>query len=110
MMLSLAPYAFAWNGEAHQLVAWVAEARLSDNAKAGVKELLGDAALSDAEVASWADQVRRERRESAPWHYVNIPIDAAGYDPAAHGNNGENVIDAIERFAKVLADKSKPKH
>jgi hypothetical protein len=52
---------------------------------------------------------RRERRETAPWHYVNIPVDADGYDPAKHGNNGENVIDAIDRFAKVLADKGKPK-
>lgn len=43
--------ALAWNGEAHQLVAWIAEERLSEKAKAGVEELLDDAALSDAEVA-----------------------------------------------------------
>jgi hypothetical protein len=102
----LTPHAFAWNGEAHQLVAWVAEARLSDKAKAGVKELLGDADLSDAVVVSWADEVRRERKETAPWHYVAIPVDAAGYDPAAkHWNDGQNVIEVIERFTKVLADK-----
>jgi len=40
---------------------------------------------------------------------VNIPVDAASYDPANHGNVGENVIDAIERFAKVLADKTASK-
>jgi hypothetical protein len=90
-------------------VAWIAEARLTDKAQVGVKELLGDAGLSDAEVVSWADEVRRERKETAPWHYVNIPIDATGYDPVKHGNGGENVIDAIERFAKVLADKTAPK-
>ena len=84
-------------------MAWVAEARLSDKAKEGVKEPLGDADLSDVEVVGWADQVRRERRETAPWHYVNISVDATGYDPARHGNGGENVIVAIERFAKALA-------
>lgn len=42
--------------------------------KASIRELLGDAALSDAEVVSWADQIRRERRATAPWHYVNIPV------------------------------------
>jgi hypothetical protein len=63
---SAPPTASAWNGEAHQLVAWIAEAQLSANAKAGVKDLLGDANLSDAEVVSWADEVRRERKETAP--------------------------------------------
>ncbi|HEV2292258.1 MAG TPA: S1/P1 nuclease [Tepidisphaeraceae bacterium] len=101
--------ALAWNGEGHQLIAWIAEERLSENAKVGTKELLADASLSDAQVASWADHIRRERRSSAPWHYVNIPVDAQGYDPAKHGNGGENVIDAIERFAKVLADKKAQK-
>ncbi len=40
---------------------------------------------------------------------MKIPVDAAGYDPQKHGNGGENVIDAIERFAKVLAEKTTPK-
>ena len=107
--LSFAPHASAWNGEAHQLIAYIAEERLSDKAKAGVAELLGDAQLSDAEVASWADEIRRQRKETAPWHYVNIPIDAGGYDAKRDGNNGDNVMDAIERFAKVLADKTASK-
>ena len=72
--LSLTARASAWNGEAHQLVAWVAEARLSDNANAGVREVLGDSELSDAEVVSWADEVRRERKEeSRPLHQLPPP-------------------------------------
>lgn len=73
-----------------------------------MKELLGDADLSDAEVVSWADEVRRERKESAPWHYVAIPADADGYDPKID-RGGNNVMDAIERFAKILVDKKAPK-
>ena len=38
-------------------------------------ELLDGANISDAEVVNWADEIRRERRETAPWHYVNIPVD-----------------------------------
>ena len=49
--------------------------------------MLGDAHLSDAEVAVWADQIRRERKATAPWHYVNIPIDADGYDAKRDGND-----------------------
>lgn len=75
-----------------------------------MKKLLGDADLSDVQVVSWADEIRRERNETAPWHYMAIPIDADGYDPAAeHGNDGNNVIEAIEKLAKVLAEKGKPK-
>ncbi len=40
---------------------------------------------------------------------MNIPVEAAGYDPAKHANEGDNVIDAIERFAKVLADVKAPR-
>src|SRR5688572_25919855 len=86
LLLNLTSSALAWNGEAHQLVAWIAEARLSEKAKADVKELLGGANLSDAEVVSWADEIRRERSETAPWHYVSIPIDSDGYDPKRDGN------------------------
>ncbi len=108
LAFSLASPAVAWNGEAHQLVGWIAEERLSEKAKAGVAELLDGDSISDAEVVSWADQVRRERRESAPLHYVNIRVDADGYDPKID-RDGNNVMDAIERFAKVLADKSAAK-
>ena len=58
------------------------------------------------------DQIRRERRETAPWHYVNIPVESDGYDAKRDGNNGDNVIDvidAVERFAKVLADHNAPR-
>ncbi len=109
LAFSLASPAVAWNGEAHQLVAWVAEARLTVEAKAGVKELLGDAELSDAEVVSWADQVRRERRETAPWHYINIPVASDGYDAKRDSKDGNTVIGAVEKFAKVLANKQAPK-
>jgi len=101
--------ASAWNGEAHQLVAWIAEERLSDKAKAGVKELLENAEITDAEVVGWADQIRRERRESAPWHYVNIPVDAKGYDHKRDGKDGDTVIGAIERFTKILANPKVPR-
>jgi hypothetical protein len=99
----------AWNGEAHQLVAWIAEERLSENAKAGVADLLDGAHLSDAEVASWADEIRRQRKNTAPWHYVNIPVDSDGYDAKRDGHDGANVIDAVERFEKVLADTKAPR-
>jgi hypothetical protein len=73
-----------------------------------VTELLGDANISDAEVVSWADEVRRERRETADWHYVNIPHDAKGFDRTRDGRRGENVVDKLTEQAKVV-DTIQPK-
>jgi hypothetical protein len=99
----------AWSGEGHQLIALIAEDMLTPEAKAAAKELLDGANIADAEVVNWADEIRRERRETAPWHYVNIPHDARGFDRARDGRDGDNVIDALERQAKVLADKTQPR-
>ena|SRR5829696_7144215 len=87
----------AWGGEGHQLIALIAEDQLTPQAKAAVKDLLGGGNISDAEVANWADEIRRERRDTVPWHFVNIPHDAEGFDRARDGRDGANVIDAIER-------------
>src|SRR5687767_14511362 len=99
----------AWGGEGHQLIALIAEDQLTPAARAAVKELLGDENISDATVASWADEIRRERSSTAPWHYVNIPHDAPGFDAKRDGRDGENIIDAIDQQAKLLADKTQPR-
>src|SRR4051794_1719729 len=80
----------AWGGDGHQIVALIAEDRLTPEAKAAIHDLLGaDVNISDAEVANWADQIRREKRETAPWHYVDIPTTQPSYDAVRDGNNGD---------------------
>jgi|SRR5947209_1507576 len=109
VLLSFPVTAFAWGGEGHQIVGLIAEERLTPAAKAGIHDLLGDANISDAEIANWADNVRRERSETGPWHYVDIPTDAPAYDKQRDGQQGNNVIDKINDFAKVLANKNASK-
>jgi hypothetical protein len=98
---------FGWGREGHQIVATIAEARLSPRAKAGVQELLGGDSLSD--VANWADEIRKERNETSTWHYVDIPYEMTGYDKERDGKNGNNVADKIVEFADVLNDRKQPK-
>lgn len=100
---------FAWGGEAHQLVALIAEEHLTPATKAAVADLLDGANISDAEVASWADEIRRDRRGTADWHYVKIPHDQKEFDPVRDAAREENVIDKVSEQAKVLADKSAPR-
>src|SRR5215204_2846515 len=110
LVLLLQSLCHAWGGEGHELVvALIAEDQLTPQARAAVKQLLDGGNISDAEVANWADEIRRECRDTVPWHFVNIPHDAEGFDRARDGRDGANVIDAIERQAKVLADKTAPR-
>jgi hypothetical protein len=53
---------------------------LPGDAGAGVERRGAPISLT-RKFVSWADQIRRERRETAPWHYVTIRIDAPDYDP-----------------------------
>jgi hypothetical protein len=95
---------FAWGREGHQIVAKIADLRLSPAAHEAVAELLGDQSMAD--VASWADDLRRDRKETGPWHYVDIPDDQQTFDAARDGHNGNNVIDKLTEFANAITDQS----
>jgi hypothetical protein len=95
---------YAWGGDGHQIVCLIAEEHLTKKSVAGIRELLGDDHISDAAVASWADNVRREKRSTGPWYYVDIPSTQPAYDAKRDGQNGANVIDKINDFATVLSD------
>lgn len=114
LVLLIPSTVFAWGGDGHQIVCLIAEVHLSPAAKAGIHDLLGDAHISDAEIASWADNIRRERRNTASWHFVDIPVDASGFgvsafDERRDGKHGNNVIDKINQFERELSDHSVPK-
>ena len=94
----------AWGWEGHIIVARIAEAHLTDKAKAGIAQLLGpDKKIEDTSVASWPDNIRRDRPETGPWHYVDIPFEATSYDPSRDCKNGQCVVAQLEHFAAVLA-------
>jgi hypothetical protein len=103
--LAGAPFACGWGPEGHSLVARLAAARLTKKAADRVAAILGPN-VSLASISSWADQVRNVRKESGPWHYIDIPIDKPHLDMARDCPKGECVIVKIEDFEKVLADKS----
>jgi hypothetical protein len=109
LVLLLPSLCFTWGGESHQLVALIAEDQLTPEARTAGADLLDGANISDAEVASWADEVRRQRQGTARWHCVNIPYDGKAFDRGRDGRGGDIVIDALERQAKVLADKTQPR-
>lgn len=110
---------FGWSARGHAIVAALAYSRLTPVAKKNIHQLLGDDNL--AAIASWADEVRRDRDESYGWHFVDIPKDAAGFDDSRdcfrpqdkHANSANDhhncVVDRIEMFRAVLADENASK-
>jgi nuclease S1 len=63
-----------------------------------------------ADVSTWADQIRVQRPETAPWHYVNIPVHPAPAEPSGYVAtrdcpNEACVVAKIEQFERVLADR-----
>ncbi|MCZ7649598.1 MAG: S1/P1 nuclease [Planctomycetota bacterium] len=92
----------AWGPEGHEIVGWVAQLHLTEKARARVLALLG-AGESLASVSNWADFVRLERRETASWHYVDIPLADERYEPEKHGAR-PCVTEKLKEFAKRLAN------
>ena len=100
-------HAFAWGREGHIIVAEIAEQYLEPAAARQVRELLrieNDTTL--AEVANWADDIRAQRRNTATWHFVDIPVDAATYNPARDCHHRTCIVAEIEKFERELGDRN----
>ena len=99
----------AWGPQGHRVIAQVASERLTPEARAAIAELLHpDDTLPD--VADWADHEGHEvYPRSAPWHYVNIPIESAHYRDGRDAARPDNVVHQIGRYRQILADRTKPK-
>ena len=98
----------AWGPEGHAIVALLAQDRLSPAARRQASALLGgdNRLVLDAD---WADEIRDARPETAPWHYVNIPLDAPGYARARDCADQNCVVAQIERETAMLSDRRLPK-
>jgi hypothetical protein len=99
------PRAWGWGREGHQIVATVAEDHLHETTKVMIQSLIGNNHLYS--VATWADDIRKERHETAPWHYVDIPLGST-YDANRDCSLPKScVVVKIGDFVRVLTDKSK---
>lgn len=96
-----------WSGPGHRLIARIAAARISAPVRAEVDALLGGLALH--EVAVWADSIRPTRPETGPFHYINVPVDSAFTDWRRYCPLTGCILEALERYRGILADRSQPR-
>lgn len=99
--------AFAWGPEGHRLVARMAQQRLTPAAAARIQATLAPGETI-ASMASWADQVRTARKQTEPWHFIDIPISSAGLDMKRDCPKEGCVIREIEEFRKQWRDETLP--
>jgi hypothetical protein len=108
--LALCLSAQAWGRQGHIVVAEIAEQYLEISTVKQVRELLAlENVTALADVSMWADQIRLQRSETAPWHYVNIPTRPPSGTPAAYDTRrdcarGDCVVAKIAEFSRVLGD------
>ena len=113
LLLVIATPALAWGPLGHRIVARLAEAQLTPQARAQVRQLLDvqDARhLSD--VAVWADDLRETDpalfKRTSRLHFVNIHSPDCLYVPPRDCRQGECVVAAITHYAAILGDRSRP--
>lgn len=107
VLLALAPGpARAWDAVGHRIVAAVADRLLTPEAGAEIRGLLAsEGSGSLVEVSTWADEVLRRGSDTARWHVVAIPLSATAYDPARDCPGGACLVERIDHFRRVLADR-----
>jgi hypothetical protein len=99
------PQAWAWGSEGHRIVADIAWDHLNDTTLLKLRQYLGDNDL--ASISTWPDDIRSARPQTGPWHYVDIPTDAGGYEPKDCPDDN-CVVAQITKFAHILGDPSQP--
>ncbi len=107
LLLALTPPAFPWGVEGHDLIARIADAQLTPAARARVLEILGPGKTMES-VASWADQIRRSRPATGPWHYIDIPIDQPHMDLARDCPKGDCVVAKIADMRAEVRNPATP--
>jgi hypothetical protein len=105
-VLALPSPALAWGAEGHRIVASIAGDELTPAARLQVEKLLGgDASVAMMEASTWADEITPKRSDTAPWHFVDIPIQSGGYDAASDCQHDDCVVAQIDRDARIIGDR-----
>ena len=98
---------WAWGRLGHRVISRLAEKQMTPKAKAAIADLL-EPGESLADASTWADENRGELPKTAPWHYVDVPLDEPKYDAKFRRVPTIGcVVDKINEFRLVIKDKTK---
>jgi nuclease S1 len=100
--------AWAWGRTGHRVISRFAKQHLTEKARDAIAELL-EPGETLADASTWADEHRRQLPKTAPWHYVDVPLDEPAYDSKWSKDDPKHgcVVDKINEFRKTLKDRTK---
>ena len=101
--LGLTQTGWAWGGTGHRLIAGVAAKMIAPSTREEVDRLLEGKSMAD--VALWADQIKKERPETAPWHYVKFSA-AREWEESTPVLDGPNILTAVSELTDRLRNSS----
>ncbi len=94
----------AWGPQGHRVIGYIAEDHLQPEVKKRILQKFNIKSLAD--VATWADVVRKKKKEQNPWHYTNIEEGKLTYDVTRDCPAMECVTEKIKEFSGILEDQS----
>ena len=108
--------AAAWGPVGHEVIAFIAQDNLTPKTKSKIMELaypmdvrLMNRSYPDlASMSNWADQIRPSRPETAPWHFIDLPIrkDITKTDEANYCPDNNCVVNQLQIFEDILSEYS----
>jgi nuclease S1 len=100
--------AWAWGRLGHRVISRLAKKHMTEKARDALAELLGPGETI-ADASTWADEYRRENRKTAPWHYVDVPLDEPKYDAKWSADDPKMgcVVEKINEFGATLKEPNK---
>jgi hypothetical protein len=113
----------AWGCQGHQIAALIAQNHLTPETRKLAEGLLRENPIDPearascgarelgllAAASTWADDIRRERPETAPWHYINIPRAAEQASLEKYCGSRGCITEAIASEWAILKDAGAPR-
>ncbi|MDC1123104.1 S1/P1 nuclease [Nitrospinaceae bacterium] len=98
--------AYGWGPQGHRVVGTIAESHLAPETKKIIAEEFNINNLAD--IAIWADKVRRNRKHENPWYYTNVKEGEWTYVISRDCPKRNCVIEKIKIFSSVLTNVELP--
>lgn len=104
VVVVLVPASQGWGYKGHEVIGFIADRYLEPSVKTKLRAFCRSPSL--AFLSNWADVIRDDHPETAPWHYVNVDPDSDAFDRTRDVPPQGCVVDRIEHFRAVLADET----
>lgn len=97
---------FPWGKVGHETIGYIAQANLSPATLEKLKPLLQGESVAD--ISTWADDIKRRKRSTGVWHYINLPIrenisenDIPRFF-SKHGHADGNIVSQVKKEIEEL--------